>query len=349
MSIKVLVVDDSPLIRGVLTEILNAAPDIKVVGTAEDAHDARDKIKSLNPDVLTLDIEMPGMNGISFLKNLMRLRPMPVVMVSTLTAEGAPATLKALEYGAVDYLAKPKVDVANALNHYKDELHEKVRVAASARVRAKTEKAISANVSHLIKLDSLTYLPNHVITIGASTGGTEAIKEVVKLLPTNCPPVVVTQHIPAAFSTSFAARLNENAKVTVHEATHGQKLVKGNVYIAPGDDHLTISRTIDGYICRLDKDAPVNRHRPAVDKLFDSVAVATKGRATGVLLTGMGADGAKGLLNLKNAGCHTIAQDEATSVVWGMPGAAVELNAAAQVLALQDITACMLKAASKAR
>ncbi|AWB68617.1 chemotaxis response regulator protein-glutamate methylesterase [Saccharobesus litoralis] len=347
MAIKVLVIDDSPLIRGLLTEILNAAPDIKVVGTAEDPFDAREKIKQLNPDVLSLDVEMPRMDGISFLKNLMRLRPMPVVMVSTLTAEGAPATLQALELGAIDYVSKPKNNVAEALTEYQDELHNKIRTAALAKVRASTELQASVAKGSILNAERMVFKPQHILAIGASTGGTEAIKEVVLQLPAHCPPTVVTQHIPPMFSTSFAARLNAAAKVTVYEATSGQKLEPGNVYIAPGDDHLTIRRTAQGYICQLDHDAPVNRHRPAVDKLFDSVAEVTKGKATGIILTGMGADGAKGLLNMRNAGCHTIAQDEASSVVWGMPGAAVELGAAETILPLYKIAKQALISATK--
>lgn len=349
MSIKVLVVDDSPLIRGVLTEVLNSAPDIKVVGTAEDPFDARDKIKQLSPDVITLDIEMPKMNGIQFLKNLMRLRPMPVVMISTLTEEGAPATLQALELGAVDYIAKPKNQIAEALTHYQDELHLKIRTAALAKVRSQGEKH---KVATKPKIDltnpkQFNFKQTHVLAIGASTGGTEAIKEVVINLPPNCPPVVVAQHIPPVFSTSFAQRLNGASAVTVHEAKDNQVLEHGNVYIAPGDDHLTIKKVGSNYICKLDKGELVNRHRPAVDKLFDSVALHCPGKATGAILTGMGADGARGLLKMRQAGCKTIAQDEASSVVWGMPGAAVELGAADKVAPLQEVAGLLLRSALK--
>ncbi|WP_111976889.1 protein-glutamate methylesterase/protein-glutamine glutaminase [Algibacillus agarilyticus] len=347
MAIKVLIVDDSPLIRGLLTEILNVAPDINVIGTAEDPFDAREKIKQLNPDVITLDIEMPRMDGISFLKNLMRLRPMPVVMVSTLTAEGAPATLQALELGAVDYVSKPKNNVAEALTEYQFELHTKIRAAALAKIRSNAERQKAVDSTPHFNASKYTFKSDYILAVGASTGGTEAIKEVVLNLPTHCPPVVVTQHIPPMFSTSFAIRLNNTAAVTVHEACHNQKLEPGHVYIAPGDDHLTIKKTALGYICQLDKGPLINRHRPAVDKLFSSVAQATKGNATGVILTGMGADGAQGLLEMRQAGCPTIAQDEATSVVWGMPGAAVQLNAAQFVEPLNKIAKKALMSACK--
>ncbi len=347
MSIKVLVVDDSPLIRGVMTEILNSAPDIKVIGTAEDAFDARDKIKQLNPDVVTLDIEMPKMNGINFLKNLMRLRPMPVVMVSTLTEQGAPITLEALELGAVDYIAKPKTNIAEGLAEYQEEIHSKVRTASLAKIKAKSEKSVLRSMAALIKPENLRFKSDYVIAIGASTGGTEAIKEVVVNLPSHSPPVVITQHIPPMFSASFASRLDSQSKVTVHEASDNQELEVGHVYVAPGDDHLTIKRGVAGkLICKLDKGPPVNRHRPAVDRLFDSVVVATQGRSTGILLTGMGADGAKGLLNMRNSGSHTIAQNEASSVVWGMPGAAVGIDAAIQVLPLAEVAAHALKSSA---
>jgi two-component system chemotaxis response regulator CheB len=346
MAIKVLIVDDSPLIRGVLTEVLNNAPDIQVVGTAEDPFDARDKIKLLQPDVLTLDIEMPKMDGISFLKNLMRLRPMPVIMISTLTAEGAPATLQALELGAIDFIEKPKANVADGLMAYQSDLIEKVRIASLASVQHHTKKQLDIGSPPVPSPSKLNYKSGHLITIGASTGGTEAIKELVNQLPADCPPVVITQHIPEMFSLSFAQRLNTTAKLNVHQAIHNQKIETGNVYIAPGDDHLTVKRVSGGYICQLDKGEKINRHRPAVDKLFLSVAEATKGNSTAVLLTGMGADGALGLLHLKDSGTHTIAQDKATSVVWGMPGAAVELGAANYVLPLKSIASKIVQLAT---
>lgn len=342
MSIKVLVIDDSPLIRGLLTEILSNTQDIEVVGSAEDPYDAREKIKKLNPDVLTLDIEMPKMNGITFLKNLMRLRPMPVIMVSTLTEAGAPATLEALELGALDYVAKPKVNVMAEFNLYAEDLIEKVRAAAQSKIQ-KTKQV--AQITHSQDFTNLKFDPGYIIAIGASTGGTEAIKEVITQLPSQMCPVVITQHIPPVFSTSFAKRLDTLANMSVHEAFHGQELAPGHIYIAPGDQHLTIKKISQGYICQLDDTALVNRHRPAVDKLFHSVAQQTNGKATGIILTGMGSDGANGLLAMKQAGCKTIAQDEASSIVWGMPGAAVKLNAAHKILPLTRIATIAMKTA----
>ncbi|MCU4675513.1 chemotaxis response regulator protein-glutamate methylesterase [Catenovulum sp. 2E275] len=339
MTIKVLIIDDSPLIRGLLTEILSNTKDIEVVGTAEDPYDARDKIKILNPDVLTLDIEMPKMNGISFLHNLMRLRPMPVIMVSTLTEAGAPATLEALELGALDYVAKPKVNVMAEFNLYAEELIEKIRAASKSIINKQAIKPPSLPSD----LSSVEFNPNYIVAIGASTGGTEAIKKVITSLPKNMSPIVITQHIPPVFSKSFANRLNSLSKMTVHEATHKQIIEQGHIYIAPGDRHLTIKKTTSGYICQLDDDEKINRHKPAVDKLFTSVAEQTKGQATGVLLTGMGADGAQGLLKMKQAGCKTIAQNEASSIVWGMPGAAVKLNAANKITPLNDIASLIIK------
>ncbi|WAJ70729.1 protein-glutamate methylesterase/protein-glutamine glutaminase [Catenovulum adriaticum] len=342
MSIKVLVIDDSPLIRGLLTEILSNTQDIEVVGSAEDPYDAREKIKTLNPDVLTLDIEMPRMNGITFLKNLMRLRPMPVIMVSTLTEAGAPATLEALELGALDYIAKPKVNVMAEFNLYAEDLIEKVRTAAQSKIKKATQ---APQITQAKDLSELKFNPDYIIAIGASTGGTEAIKEVITQFPAQMCPVVITQHIPPIFSTSFAKRLDTLANMKVHEACHGQLLEAGHVYIAPGDEHLIIKKTNHGYICQLEKTPLVNRHRPAVDKLFNSVAEQARGKATGIILTGMGTDGANGLLAMKQAGCKTIAQDEASSIVWGMPGAAVKLNAAHKILPLINIPTIAMKTA----
>ncbi len=342
MSIKVLIIDDSPLIRGLLTEILSNTKDIEVVGTAEDPYDAREKIKALNPDVLTLDIEMPKMNGITFLRNLMRLRPMPVIMVSTLTQAGAPATLEALEIGALDFVAKPKMNVMAEFNFYAEDLIEKIRAAAKTSIQ-KQQKPKPAKQQ--IDLNHIRFDPNYLIAIGASTGGTEAIKEVITAMPGHMSAIVITQHIPPVFSTSFAQRLDKISQMRVHEAQHGQKIEPGNIYIAPGDKHLTIKKTTTGYICQLDEEEKVNRHRPAVDKLFASVAAQTSGKATGIILTGMGADGAKGLLAMQQAGCKTIAQDQASSIVWGMPGAAVELKAVQKIAPLHEIATLSMKTA----
>ena len=348
--IRVLIVDDSALVRSLLTDILKAAPGIEVVGVAADAHAAREKIKQLNPDVLTLDVEMPKMDGITFLRNLMRLRPMPVVMVSSLTERGADVTLDALALGAVDYLSKPKIDLAATLEDYADELIEKVRIAARASVRAfdpRSARAASDAPGPAHSADAV--LPkaaahgrplrttDRVIAIGASTGGTEAIKEVLMRLPPDCPGVVIAQHIPKAFSTPFARRMNDCCPMSVCEAQDGQHVLAGHAYIAPGDRHLMLVRDGARYVCRLDDGVPVNRHKPSVDVLFRSVAQNAGRNGIGVLLTGMGKDGARGLKEMLDSGSRTIAQDEATSVVWGMPGEAVALGAAEHIVALESV------------
>src|SRR5579872_376913 len=347
--IRVLIVDDSALVRSLLSDILATDPGIEVVGVAGDAHVAREKIKSLNPDVLTLDVEMPKMDGITFLKNLMRLRPMPVVMVSSLTERGADVTLDALAIGAVDYLSKPKIDLAATLKDYGDELIEKIKAASQASVRALDPlraALISAKPAHsadavLPKADKPRQLrtTDRIIAIGASTGGTEAIKEVLVKMPPDTPGVVIAQHIPKAFSTPFAKRMNDCCQLTVYEAQDGQQLLAGHAYIAPGDQHLMVVRDGARYVLKLDDGLPVNRHKPSVDVLFRSVAQNAGRNAIGVLLTGMGKDGARGLKEMLNAGSRTIAQDQATSVVSGMPGEAVSLGAAKYVLALDAVAA----------
>ena len=341
--IKVLIVDDSPLIRGLLKEVLEQAGDMHVVGAAEDPYQARDLIKRLNPDVLTLDIEMPKMDGLSFLKNLMRLRPMPVVMVSTLTQKGSPITLEALELGAVDFIAKPTANVSENLQRYAYLVQQKVRTAAGARIRAFKEQKLEKDSS----LDSLQFKSNAVMAIGASTGGTEAIKEVLIRMPKHCPPIVITQHIPPVFSTSFAMRMDRLCAINVKEAEQGDKLEAGWAYIAPGDQHLSVVKKGAALYCQLDSGEPVNRHRPAVDVLFNSLAALNCKATVASLLTGMGSDGAKGLLALHQAGAYTMAQDELSSVVWGMPKAAIELNAANEIVRLDKVAAHMLKQAAK--
>jgi len=348
--IRVLIVDDSALVRRILSEILAGDRAIQVVGTASDAYMARDKIKELNPDVLTLDVEMPKMDGVTFLRNLMRLRPMPVVMVSSLTDHGAEITLDALALGAVDYLPKPKIDVAATLGDYADELIAKIKAASTARVRALVTAPAGASAAMPTPKHSadaiLAKAPprqfrttDRIIAIGASTGGTEAIKEVLMGMPPDSPGVVIAQHIPKAFSTPFAKRMNACSRMTVYEAEDGQPVLPGHVYIAPGDRHLLLVRDGARYICRLDDGTPVNRHKPSVDVLFRSVAQQAGRNAIGVILTGMGKDGALGLKEMRDAGSPTIAQDEATSVVWGMPGESVAIGAAVQVLPLDAISA----------
>jgi two-component system, chemotaxis family, protein-glutamate methylesterase/glutaminase len=347
-KIRVLCVDDSALVRKILTEVFSADAGFEVVGTAPDAFIAREKIKQLNPDVITLDVEMPRMDGLTFLRNLMRLRPMPVVMVSSLTERGAEVTLDALSVGAVDFVAKPKVDVAGTLAGYADELREKVRMAAGATVRAYAGRAAAptAAIAPAYGADAILAkasppksmrTTDRLIAIGASTGGTEAIKEVLLDLPADVPGIVITQHIPKAFSGPFAKRMNDCSALTVYEAEDGQQILPGHVYIAPGDRHLLVVRDGAKYVCRLDDGVPVNRHKPAVDVLFRSVALAAGRNAIGALLTGMGKDGAIGLKEMLDAGAPTIAQDEATSVVWGMPGEAAKIGAAAHVLPLSAV------------
>ncbi len=337
---KVLIIDDSALVRKVLTDILSSAPGLEVVGTAQDPYQARTLIKELNPDVLTLDVEMPRMDGITFLSNLMRLRPMPVVMVSSLTEPGAEVTLAALELGAIDFVTKPKLDIAEGLEGYAEQLVAKVRMAAAARPRTRSgasgpgaEAAKLSTAGLMARVDATDKL----IAIGASTGGTEAIREVIDAMPADAPPIVVTQHIPAAFSRPFAERLDRTAAMRVCEAADGQPIVPGHVYIAPGSHHLRVVRSGARYTCRLDDGDPVNRFKPSVDVLFDSVATQVGVNAVAVLLTGMGSDGAQGMKRIKEAGGPTIAQDESSSVVWGMPGEAVKIGAADQVLPLGQV------------
>ncbi|MDQ9092486.1 chemotaxis response regulator protein-glutamate methylesterase [Pseudoalteromonas haloplanktis] len=341
--VKVLVIDDSPLIRRVLTEILQQADDLEVVGSAEDPYQARTMIKQLNPDVLTLDIEMPKMDGISFLKNLMRLRPMPVVMISTLTQKGSPITLEALELGAVDFIAKPTVNASKQFTQYAKVVQQKVRTAAAARVRAFKLN----DVKPIETLHNSQFSLKKVVAIGASTGGTEAIKEVLIRMPENCPPIVITQHIPPVFSSSFAQRMDRTCAINVKEAQHGDKLAAGWAYIAPGDQHLSVVQRGSSLYCQLDQSDPVNRHRPAVDVLFNSLVEVCPKNTIAALLTGMGNDGAKGLLALKQHGAYTVAQDELSSVVWGMPKAAIELGAAIDVVSLDRVAQQLLSQAIK--
>jgi len=342
--IRVLVIDDSALMRQILGEFLGAEPDIEVVGAAPDPYVARDLIKQLHPDVLTLDVEMPRMDGLTFLENLMRLRPMPVVMVSSLTERGAEVTLQALELGAVDFVTKPKLDLARGMAAYAGELAAKIRAAAAARVRqhplAKTPAAPALPARRLFGTTE------KIIAIGASTGGTEAIREVLEQMPADAPAVLVVQHIPLAFSGPFAERMDRHSAMAVCQAEDGQQVVPGHVYIAPGDRHLQLRRNGARYVCALSEAPPENRHRPSVDVLFRSVAEQAGGNAVGALLTGMGEDGARGLLAMRHAGAPTLAQDEASSVVWGMPGAAVKLGAAQQVLPLPAVAGQLLALAA---
>ncbi|WP_374262232.1 chemotaxis response regulator protein-glutamate methylesterase [Zoogloea sp.] len=346
MAIKVLIVDDSAVMRGMLAEIINSAPDLHVVGLAPDPIVAREMIKTHNPDVLTLDIEMPKMDGLDFLARLMRLRPMPVVMISSLTKRGSEATLQALELGAVDFLPKPKLDSSGGLEHYRVEICEKVRAAYGARPRVPAKSA--ASPKPLLRETSeasggiASGLPERVlqdklVLIGASTGGTEAIKEVLCSLPGQMPGILMVQHMPEMFTASFAKRLDGLCRLRVKEAEHGEKVVPGTVYLAPGHSHLSVRRGVGGYVCELAQSEPVNRHRPAVDVLFNSAASQVRGNALGVILTGMGKDGAQGLLAMKHAGAWTIGQDQESCVVYGMPREAAAIGALDDVAPLKEI------------
>lgn len=344
--IKVMVVDDSALVRKVLTEMINQAPNMEVVGTAPDPYAAREKIKQLNPDVLTLDVEMPKMDGIDFLEKIMRLRPMPVVMVSSLTERGNEITLKALELGAVDFVTKPKMEVAEGLQEYTEELHDKIQAAALSRVGRRsrgdsTKRPAMARASQRISSEKL-------IIVGASTGGTEAIRTFLQGLPPESPGILITQHMPGGFTRSFAERLDGQVAMKVQEASDGIRVRPGNVYIAPGNFHMEVVRNGADYQLALHDGQPVNRHRPSVDVLFQSAARAVGRNAVGVIMTGMGNDGAQGMAEMQAAGARTFAQDEATCVVYGMPKEAVALGAADEVLPLGQLAAAALRAVEQA-
>ncbi|PKH70632.1 chemotaxis response regulator protein-glutamate methylesterase [Stenotrophomonas sp. Betaine-02u-21] len=345
---RVLIVDDSAVVRQILSEILASDPGIEVVGTAADPLLAREKIKRLAPDVITLDVEMPRMDGLAFLENLMRLHPLPVVMISSLTERGADTTLQALALGAVDFVSKPKLDVTRGLQGYADEIIEKVKTAARSRVRALVRSPVVPKVTLASPGAASAPRPSQfrttdrLIAIGASAGGTEALRVVLEGLPADAPAVVITQHLPATFSTAFAERLDRHSAMAVREAGDGEAVLPGHAYLPPGGKHLRVIRDGARWRCRIDDGPPVNRHKPAVDVLFQSVAQSAGANAIGVILTGMGDDGARGLLQLRQAGAPTLVQDEATSVVWGMPGAAFKLGAAEEQLPLEKIAERLL-------
>lgn len=340
-KIRAVVVDDSALVRSLLTEIINRQPDMQCVGAAADPYAAREMIRNLNPDVITLDVEMPRMDGIDFLSKLMRLRPMPVVMVSTLTERGAEVTLRALELGAVDFVAKPKIGIADGLQQLAQEITEKIRVAAKAQVRKLPAAAAPAGPA----ADNRPPAPagvgrlstEKIIFIGASTGGTEATRELLTALPADAPAVVITQHMPAGFTKSYAARLNGLCRIVVKEAQDGERVLPGHAYIAPGGQHLSVERSGANYVARVQLGEPVNRHMPSVEVLFKSAARVVGPNAIGVMLTGMGADGAKAMREMRDAGAHCVAQDEASCVVFGMPREAIAAGAVHEVLPLPRI------------
>jgi two-component system, chemotaxis family, protein-glutamate methylesterase/glutaminase len=344
---RVVVVDDSALVRGLLTEIIDRQPDMECVGAAADPLLAREMIRNLNPDVITLDVEMPRMDGIDFLSRLMRLRPMPVVMVSTLTERGADVTLKALELGAIDFVAKPKIGVADGLRQLGQDITEKIRTAARAKVHRLATPAPAAAGLAPAKPAGLAALgrlsTEKIIFIGASTGGTEATKEVLVNLPPDSPAVMITQHMPPGFTKSYAARLNSLCRIRVSEAVDGERVLPGHAYIAPGGHHLSVERSGANYIARVQVGEPVNRHMPSVEVLFDSAARVVGRNALGVMLTGMGADGARAMKTMRDAGSHNVCQDEASCVVFGMPREAINHGAAHEVLPLAQIAPRLLE------
>jgi two-component system chemotaxis response regulator CheB len=343
-SIRVVVVDDSALVRSMLTQIINATPDMRVIGTAADPLIAREMIRELNPDVITLDIEMPRMDGLDFLERLMRLRPMPVVMISTLTARGAQITLRALELGAVDFVAKPTADVRNRLDEAAREITAKIRAAAHAKV-ARHVHSVPAVASAVARPASIsTQATRRLIAIGASTGGTEAIREVLSALPAEVPGIVITQHMPPGFTTSFAARLDSLCRIRVKEAADGERVLEGHAYVAPGGLHTWVERRSGGFVLRVADGEPVNRHKPSVDVLFRSVAQAAGANAIGLMLTGMGADGALAMREMRDKGSWNLVQDEASCVVFGMPREAIAANAADEVVHLKAMAARLMHA-----
>ena len=347
-KIRVIVVDDSALVRSLLSEIINRQRDMECIGTANDPLVAREMIRELNPDVITLDVEMPRMDGIDFLGRLMRLRPMPVVMISTLTERGAEVTMKALELGAIDFVAKPRVGLASGLNDLAAQIVDKIRVAAVAQVRRAPVRDVApagggaahASAPAAALLGRLS--TEKLICIGASTGGTEAIKEVLVQMPADSPAIVITQHMPPGFTTSFAARLNGLCQITVKEAVNGERILPGHAYIAPGDKHMELARSGANYQIKIHDGPPVNRHRPSVDVLFHSVAKHAGRNAVGVILTGMGNDGAAGMHAMFQAGAWTIAQNEASCVVFGMPREAINTGGVSEVVDLSQVSQQML-------
>jgi two-component system chemotaxis response regulator CheB len=338
---RVLVVDDSALIRRLLAEIVNGAPDLECVGAAADPLQAREMIRALNPDVLTLDVEMPRMDGLDFLERLMRLRPMPVVMVSTLTERGSEVTLRALELGAIDFVSKPKMDIAHGMRDYAEEIAAKIRVAAASRPRL--PRVAASGARPIAALGNRILSTEKLIIVGASTGGTEAIKDFLVELPSDCPGILITQHMPEAFTKSFAARLDNLCRISVKEAGQGERILPGHAYVAPGNWHLLLRRSGANYMTQLSDGPPVNRHRPSVDVLFQSAAEHAGRNAIGVILTGMGKDGAQGMLTMKQAGAWNIAQDETSCVVFGMPKEAIAAGGVDEVLPLPAIAQAVVR------
>ncbi len=347
-KIRVIVVDDSALVRSLLSEIINRQSDMQCIGTAGDPLIAREMIRELDPDVITLDVEMPRMDGIDFLGRLMRLRPMPVVMISTLTERGAEVTMRALELGAVDFVAKPRVGLASGLNELAAQIVDKIHVAAVAQVRRLARPAAAGAAGQPAPARPLGpsllggVSTEKIICIGASTGGTEAIREVLVHMPADAPAIAITQHMPPGFTTSFAARLDGLCQITVKEATHGERILPGHAYIAPGGRQFSLARSGANYVAVVDDGPPVNRHKPSVEVLFKSAAAVVGRNAYGIMLTGMGADGAAAMREMKDAGSYNYVQDEASCIVFGMPREAIAHGAADEVLPLAQIAPALI-------
>ncbi len=351
-KIRVVVVDDSALVRGLLAEIINRQQDMECVGAANDPLIAREMIRELNPDVITLDIEMPKMDGLDFLARLMRLRPMPVIMISTLTERGADVTMRALELGAVDFVSKPRIGLVDGISELAGQIVEKIRIASVAHVRrsaAPTDDSIRISAEKQVEIRKHGLFAGgrvsteKIICIGASTGGTEAIKEILVRLPADCPGIVITQHMPPGFTTSFAARLNSLSRIHVGEAEHGARILPGHAYIAPGGKQFSVERSGANYVCVVENGEPINRHRPSVEVLFRSVARVVGANAFGIMLTGMGGDGAKAMKEMKDAGSYNYVQDEASCIVFGMPREAILHGAAHEILPLVMIAPALLE------
>jgi two-component system, chemotaxis family, protein-glutamate methylesterase/glutaminase len=354
---RVLIVDDSALIRNLMKEIINTSPDLEAIGTAPDPLVAREMIRSMNPDVITLDVEMPKMDGLDFLERLMRLRPMPVVMVSTLTERGAEVTMKALELGAVDFVAKPKIGISQGMSDCAEEIRDKIRAASRARLtrKAPTPVPLTHAPPNVAQLDASSVQhkstrailasgsTEKIVAIGASTGGTEAIREVLTRLPADFPAVVITQHMPPGFTKSFAARLDSLCKISVKEAQYGERILPGHAYVAPGGKHFSVRKSGANYMVEISDEEPVNRHKPSVEVLFRSVAKNVGANALGVMLTGMGKDGASAMTEMKSSGAHNVAQDEASCVVFGMPREAIAAGAVHEVLPVYQIAGHLIE------